>query len=417
MIREWIRREIRDYRELFGTPEQRADLTPPMFLQDPALSEYVGGGATQSGVRISEITALNLSTVWCAVNVIASAVSTLPLILYHRLPNGGKERAVSHPLYRLLHDAWNPRMVSSVARETLMAHVLIWGNFYCEIVRDDTGQVRSLWPIAPERVTPEVSTSGRLTYKVHRPTGGDLRFTEEEILHVPGLAHDGLVGMSVISRAREELGLATSARDWGARFFRNSAQPNGVFTFQGRLSAEALARLQADWQAAHQGTAQSHRVALLEGGMTWQPLSIPNRDAEFMALREFEVIEVARWFNVPVYKLHDMRHSAVRANIEHSAIEFVQGTVTPWLVKIEQTINATLLGGTGSLFVEHLVDGLLRGDQASRYQAYWTGHQGGWLSVNEIRTRENLNPIEGGDEYLTPLNMAPAGSMRPPTSG
>jgi HK97 family phage portal protein len=362
-------------------------------------------------VIVNEHTALNLSAVWAAVTVISGTVASLPLLLYKRLPNGGKERFVDHPVYRMLHDEPNPEMTSMVFRETLQAHVLLWGNAYAEIQRDQAGRPVALWPLSPQQVEPFRDKETRvLRYRVTNETGRQVIVDAERILHVPGLGFDGIVGYSVVRKARESLGLALATETFGATFFGNGAWPGLVAQHPGKLSDPAAKRLKDSLNEALQGPTRAHNLIVTEEGIKVEKMGIPPDDAQFLETRKFQIVEIARWFNLPPHKLRDLER-ATFSNIEHQGIDFVVD-LRLWFVRWEQELNRKLIRPLERKiqFVEHLVDGLLRGDSASRVAIYASGRQWGWLSADDIRERENLNPLPDGQGqiYLIPQNMIPA---------
>ena len=383
---------------------------PGLPLRDPVLVKYFGGGPTASGVPVTEWTALNFSSWWGAVQIISNAVAALPLFLYRRMPNGGKERFTGHPVYRLLHDEFNPQMTSVKARQAMQAHVLTWGNAYAEIVFNEANQVAQLRPITPDRVTPDLNASGDVIYRVVQPSGREVILAAERVLHIQGLGFDGLVGYSVVRKARETIGLGLTAEAYGAQFFGNGAVSSLVATHPKTLNDSARANLKASITDAV-GGAKKHSVLVLEEGMTVEKTSIPPDDAQFLLTRHFQASEVCKWFNLPPHKLAELER-ATFSNIEFSAIEFLTDCLRPWLVTWEQELNRKVIRPLERTqqFTEHLVDGLLRGDQASRYAAYAVGRQWGWLSADDVRERENMNPLGDGSGqlYLVPMNMAPA---------
>lgn len=379
----------------------------------PAWVEKLGGWDTATGMEVSPSTSLQVMAVYAAVRILAETVASLPLIVYRRR-SGGKERATDHYLHDLLHDAPNPEMTSFEFRETLMGHVVTWGNAYAEIVFDRGGRVRELWPLRPDRMTVE-RKNGRLLYqyrlsKPDRQGRMVVPLSQEQVFHLRGLGFDGVMGYSPIHLARQAVGLAMAAEEFGARFFGNDARPGVVLQHPGKLSDEAHKRLLASWESRHGGLDKSHRVAILEEGLKVEQIGIPPEDAQFLETRRFQVVEIARLFRIPPHMLADLER-ATFSNIEHQSLEFVIHTIRPWLVRWEQQIARSLLTATErkTYFAEFLVDGLLRGDIESRYRAYATARQWGWLSANDVRRLENMNPIEGGDTYLVPLNMVPAG--------
>ena len=372
-------------------------------LKDPRLNELFGGSSTDSGVTVTPDTALTYSAVYAAVRVIAEAVSSLPLNLHERNPGGGKSKASAHPLYHILHDSPNPEMTSLQWREASMAHLLLHGNCYTEIVRDLDGNCVELWPIDPTIVRPNRTEQGELYYDLNR---GKNFITAANMLHISGLSFDGISGMSPIALARQSLGLSMAIEQFGAGYFGRGARPGGVLTFPGQLSPEARQNLRRSFEELHAGGANSHRVALLEAGLKWEAIGVPPDDSQFLQSREFQIVEVCRWFNVPPHKLKDLNKTSYNS-LEQMNVEFVVDTLRPWLVRWEQQLNRKIIRPRerGAYFFEHNVEGILRGDQASRYQSYSVGRNWGWLSVNEIREKENMNPVEGGDVYMQPMNM------------
>lgn len=368
------------------------------------------GIETTAGVSVSETTSLQCSAVYACVRVLSETVASLPLITYRRLENGGKERATDHALYDVLHNQPNALMSSFEWRETMMAHLLLWGNAYSRIVDDASGRILELYPMRPDRV--QVSqAAGSLLY-TYTPTSGEtLVLPEDKVLHIRGLSTDGILGISPIAQARQAIGLAMATEEFGARFFGNGARPGGVLEHPGTLTDEAMARLQMSWEQSHNGNVNAHKVAILEEGMKYAPVGIPPEDAQFLETRKFQIEEIARIFRVPVHLIGDLDR-ATFSNIEQQSLEYVIYSVRPWLVRWEQAIQRSLMlsGERKTYFVEFLVDGLLRGDIMSRYQAYATAIQNGWMSRNEVRQLENLNPAEELDEFLVPMNMMAAGT-------
>lgn len=374
-------------------------------------------GRSASGVSVTEEQSMKNTAVFAAVRVLAETVASLPLILYERLPNGGKQRAVEHTLHRLLHDMPNPEMTAYNLRETLMGQLVLWGNCYAEIEYDAGGRIRYLWPLRADmmhQVTRDPATRRLIyVYELTEPAGKIVTLPMERVFHVRGLASDGRVGYSPIALARNAVGLALATEEYGSRLFANGAQPKVVLEHPGKLGEEAHKRLRESWESRHMGLENAHRTAILEEGMKIETIGMPPEDAQFLQTRKFQVNEIARLFRVPPHLLMDLERSTF-SNIEHQGIEFVTHSLRPWLVNWEQEIYRSLLLERERVkyFAEHLVDGLLRGDISSRYQAYATARQNGWLSANDIRRIENMNPVSGGDAYLVPLNMVEAGGTR-----
>jgi HK97 family phage portal protein len=371
---------------------------------------------TATGLAVSPETALQMTAVLACVRVLSETIASLPLVLYHRLERG-KERAIDHYLYPILHDQANPEMTSFEFREVSMSHVATWGNSYAEIELDGAGRVGALWPLRPDRMSVgRVGTGSQseLVYKYQLPqsVGGQPKVLRSyQVLHIRGLSPDGIVGYSLIHLARQAVGLGLALEEFGARYFGNGADPGTVLQHPGTLSDDAWKHLHESWDESHQGLERSHRFAILEEGMTIDKIGIPPEDSQFIESRKFQLAEVARIFRVPPHLIGDLTN-ATFSNIEHQGIEFVVHTIRPWCVRWEQRIHKALLAPeeAKAFYPEFLVDGLLRGDMAARYASYSVGRNGGWLSANDIRELENQNPIEGGDEYLIPLNMIPADS-------
>lgn len=368
------------------------------------------GGIAATGENVNEATAITVAAVYACVRILAEDVSSLPLHVYKRLAPRGKERATNHPVYALLHTRPNPEISAMAFRETMQAHVSLYGNAYAEIERNKAGKPMWLWPIAPNRVTPFRVSAGKIAYQID-VDADKVTIGADDMLHVPGLSFDGLQGYSPITVAREAIGLASAAAKYGAKFFGNGAAPGGVLTLDKALSPEAKKRLKASWDEAHRGLNNSQRVAVLEEGMKWQSIGISPDDAQFLETRKFQVTEIARIFRVPPHMLADLER-ATFSNIEQQSLEYLTRTLRPWLVRWEQALNWSLFSESerSEFFAEHNVDGLLRGDITSRFNAYSIARNSGWMSVNEIRELENLNPLEDkiGDVYLAPLNMIPA---------
>jgi HK97 family phage portal protein len=369
-----------------------------------------GGNQTYTGKQIDETTAMNYTAVFACIRVLAETLASLPLFLYKRLNPKGKEKATYHPLYRLLHTAPNPEMPSMIFREVMMVHLSAWGNFYGSLAFDGTGRVAQIWPLRPDKMTVHRNGDRGLKYKYTLPSGVPKTIDRRFILHIPAMGFDGVRGYSPITKAREAIGLGMATEEFGSRFFGNGARPGSVLEHPGTLSDKAQTNLRNSWEATHGGLSNSHKVAILEEGMTLKEIGIPPEDAQFLETRKFQLNEIARIFRVPPHKIGDLER-ATFSNVEQQSIDFTTDSITPWATRIEQCIGFKLLTEEeqAQYFVEHAIQGLLRGDIHSRYAAYAVGRQWGWLSANDIRELENQNPIDdGGDLYLTPMNMVPS---------
>ena len=378
---------------------------------------YFGG--TTSGKAVTERSAMQMTAVYSCVRILAEAVAGLPLHLYRYKEDGGKEKALDHPLYLLLHDEPNPEMSSFVFRETLMTHLLLWGNAYAQIIRNGKGEVIALYPLMSDRMTVDRDRDGKLYYEYtvstdDAPTvkGTVVRLKPSDVLHIPGLGFDGLVGYSPIAMAKNAIGMAIACEEYGAKFFANGAAPGGVLEHPGTIKDPG--RVRESWQSTFGGSGNANKIAVLEEGMKYTPIGISPEQAQFLETRKFQINEIARIFRVPPHMVGDLEKSSF-SNIEQQSLEFVKYTLEPWLVRWEQSIQRTLLSPEEKkcYFAKFNVEGLLRGDYASRMTGYATARQNGWMSANDIRELENMDRIpaeEGGDLYLINGNMLPLGN-------
>ncbi|KAF1690197.1 phage portal protein [Pseudoxanthomonas taiwanensis] len=369
---------------------------------DPSWAALIDRGAlSASGAFVDSKTAESIATVHAAVNLIAGTVASLPLHLYQRGENGDRVRASDHPLYRVLHDAPNERQTALEFREQLTAHCLLWGNAYAEIHRDAAGTVTALTPIHPRDVTIVKLPSGRLRYDVSE--GGELRrLLADEVLHLRDRSDDGLVGKSRITTAREMLGGILAQQEHGNRTFANGAKLSGVLKTPHVLDKGSAERISESWRQQFGGAANSGKVAVLEHGLEFQPLSMSNEDAQWLAARQFSVEEVARLFNVPPVLLGDLRHANFSNSVEMMR-HFVTVTLRPWLARWEQALERALMGpiARNRYFIEFSAEGLLRGDAKHRAEFYKSGIEAGWLLRSEARRLENLPTVEGIDDGPT----------------
>ena len=362
-------------------------------------------GSTSSGKVVNERTAIQTTAVYACVRVLSEAIAALPLQTY-RYTSNGKEKAVDHNLYHLLHNEPNPEMTSFVFRETLMGHLLLWGNAYAQIIRDGRGKVIALYPLMPDKMTVDRNEKGDLIY-IYLKDGMNYVLKSEEVLHIPGLGFDGLVGYSPIAMAKNAIGMAIATEEYGAKFFSNGANPGGVLEHPGVVKDPA--RIRESWNSVYQGTGNAHKVAVLEEGMKFQSIGIPPEQAQFLETRKFQINEIARIYRVPPHMIGDLEKSSF-SNIEQQSLEFVMYTLDPWVVRWEQAIIRSLISPTEKkeYFVKFNVNGLLRGDYQSRMSGYAVGRQNGWLSADDIRELEDMNKLpigSGGDKYLVNGNM------------
>ena len=367
-------------------------------------------GRTTSGKPVNERTAMQTTAVYACVRILAEAVASLPLHVYEYQDDGGKKLVHDHPLYYLLHDEPNPEMTSFVFRETLMSHLLIWGNAYAQIIRDGTGRVLGLYPLLPDKMDVQRDDRGNIYYVYSRNSDenpmfkeyGDIRLKAEDVLHIPGLGFDGLIGYSPIAMAKNAVGMTLACEEYGASFFANGANPGGVLEHPGVLKDPSKVR--ESWNSVYRGVSNAHKIAVLEEGMKYQQIGIPPEEAQFLETRKFQINEIARLYRIPPHMVGDLDKSSF-SNIEQQSLEFVKYTLDPWVIRWEQSLQRSLLlpGEKGKYFIKLNVDGLLRGDYQSRMNGYAVGRQNGWFSANDIREMENMNPIpdeEGGNLYL-----------------
>ena len=377
-------------------------------------SFYMGGSS--AGKNVNERSAMQMTAVYSCVRILAEAVAGLPLHLYRYKEDGGKERAIDNNLYHLLHDEPNKEMSSFIFRETLMTHLLLWGNAYAQIIRNGKGEVVALYPLMPNKMQVDRDENGELYYIYTRSSeeaktmeGATVYLTPRDVLHIPGLGFDGLVGYSPIAMAKNAIGLAIATEEYGATFFANGAAPSGVLEHPGTIKDPS--RLRENWNSTFGGSANSGKVAVLEEGMKYTPISISPEQAQFLETRKFQIDEIARIFRVPPHMVGDLEKSSF-SNIEQQSLEFVKYTLDPWVIRWEQSLSRALLSEDEKrkYFFKFNLEGLLRGDYESRMSGYATARQNGWMSANDIRELENLDKIpaeDGGDLYLINGNMLP----------
>lgn len=390
--------------------------------RDKPSNRTVGGGytffmgGTSYGKAVTERSAMQMTAVYSCVCILAEAVAGLPLHVYRHNDQGGTEKAIDHPLYLLLHDEPNPEMSLFVFRETLMTHLLLWGNAYAQIIRNGKGEVVALYPLMPNKMSVDRDANGQLYYTYTRSTdeaptmqGMTVTLKPSDVLHIPGLGFDGLVGYSPIAMAKNAIGMAIASEEYGAKFFANGAAPGGVLEYPGTIKDPQ--RVRDSWQSTFGGSGNANKIAVLEEGMKYTPIAISPEQAQFLETRKFQINEIARIFRVPPHMVGDLEKSSF-SNIEQQSLEFVKYTLDPWVVRWEQSIMRSLLSDSEKKehFVKFNLEGPLRGDYVSRMNGYAIGRQNGWVSANDIRELENLDRIpaeEGGDLYLINGNMLP----------
>jgi len=437
-----LQREAEASQYLLRARERRSSLENPQSpLSFPAewLLDIFNGGRTDSGIRVSELTALQVATVFACVNLISSTIGALPLQVFERLITGeqkrlGKRVAVDHDLHDVLHDEPNPEMTSITFRRTLQLHMLLWGNGYAEVQRDGANRIVALWPRNPARCRPYRTAKGLLVYRttegihelVANPEDPDVAMTNdqpertifaEDMLHMPGLTLDGRLGSSTIWLSRQVVGLALAAEKYGSKFFANGARPGGVLQVPNALKDVAREQLKRSWAEA-QGGENMHRVAVLEQGVQWKETGGKNNEAQFLETRQFQKSEICSIFAVPPHMIGDTEKTN-RANTEQIGVEFVNYTLAPWLESWQQELKRKLFPKIGRnasrFFAQFDTRGLKMPDANSRKEFYSAGRQWTFLSPNDIREIEHLNQIDEpwADEYLIPINMGTAGAPPP----
>lgn len=391
-----------------GLLEQRSDESMAGLITRNSLNSI----STNSGVSVTPDNSLQLTAVSACVRVLSETLAMLPLHIFKNISGGnGREKAINHYLYPLLASKPNPEMSSFDFRDTLCGHMAQWGNAFSYIDYDKlTGNIKGLWPLMPDTTTVWREANTRKVWyaiQMHASMGGGYEWhPADEIWHLRIFSKDGLTGRSFIRTHKEALGISMATEAFGAKFFGNGSRPGIVLQYPGKFTDEvALENIRESWINQHEGIENAHRVAILEEGMELKEVGIHPDEAQFLETRRFQAEEIARIFRVPPHMI-GILDKATFSNIEQQSIEFVTRTMMPWIVNWEQSIVNNLLTPTEArvYYPKFILDSLLRGDTLSRYQAYGLGRNGGWLSANDIRALEDMNPIDGGDKYLAPLN-------------
>ncbi len=371
--------------------------------------DLLGATPASSGAYVGESEVLTLSSVLACIRVLSFTMAMLPLPLYEKQNNGGKRKATNHPLYYLIHDSPNNYQTAFEYRQQMMTNLLLHGNHYSLIIRDNfSGEVQALLPFAyPSRMESQLFVN-EVRYRYQLENGEPVTLGQNDVLHIKGLSTNGLLGLNLIEKAREPLGLALALQEFAARFFGNGANIGGVLEHPGNLSKEAAERLRTSWTKTYQGISKSHKVAILEEGMKFAKMGASPEEAQALESRKFQTLEVSRIFGVPPHMIGDLER-ATFSNIEHQGIEFTTYCIQPWATLIEQRISKQLLsaGERRFYFAQFSLEALMRGDYKSRQEGLHIQRNDGVISANEWRAMENLNPIDGeeGDAYLVNGNM------------
>lgn len=383
-----------DVRSAFHVSQQ----PPGWVVKGWGEESYAGENVTVEG-------ALSVGSVLAAFTILMEDTASLPLITYRRLKRG-KERDPNSPYYVLLHDSPNPEHTSIVYREFIMGHLLGWGNHFSQKIWDRKGTLRELWPLRPDRMKVE-RKNGQRVYTYTQADGSPRTFRQEEIWHIPAFGFDGLVGYSRITLARHAIGLSIAAEKFGSKFFNNGATPGFIYKHPGELSDKAYEHLDKSLQS-RAGTENAHKPMILEEGMGIEKLGLPPDDAQFIETRRFQLGEIARMFRVPPHLIGDVeRTTSWGTGIEQQELGYLSHTLRPWLKRIEQGAWKDLLleSERRETVIEHLVEDFLRTDINTRMNAYVQAITNGIMTRNEARERDNMNPVDGLDRMLIPLNM------------
>lgn len=394
-----------------GNPDLAANYA---FSNTTELIEALSATPTASGMLVTPYTAQQSAAVFACVRLLSETIAALPK---HITKTDGDQRlmATEHPLYDLLHRSPNPEMTSYSFFELLMRHLLLRGNFYAQIVTDErTGKIEELWPLHPDYVLVRRDVNTReILYDV-MTVAGKVTLSAGKVLHIKSFSENGLVGLSIIQMMRQSIGKAISADEFGARFFKNNAKPGGYWTIPPGQSDEDIKKWKESLLAILGGLYNAHKAAVVEDGYKFNEVSINQRDSQFLETIQAGITDIARGFRIQPHKIGDLTRST-NNNIESQNIDFVNDTLMPWIVRIKQELKRALLPSF-ELKIYHIefdLEHLLLGMMKDRYTCYNMAIQGGWMTRNEARRKENMNPLEGLDEPMAPLNMAQIGDKDP----
>lgn len=385
------------------SPEQLSQVLREKGLSLETLAKLEGMTITsEAGVNVTPDSAMQTSAVYAAVRVLSESVASLPFLVYQRLNSGGKERAPRHHNYSILHDRPNSWQTAFEFWEMITAMLCLRGNAYLFKVKTNDGKTRELLPLKVDAVTVEQQPDWSIRYHVANGNSREIgTFTANKILHIRGLSLDGIVGISPIAYHRDAIGLAIEAENYGSRYFRNSANPSGVLEHPRTIGDEAQERLRNHWKKTYGGK-NTGGVAILEEGMQYRPITMNNEDSQFIETRQFQIEEIARIFRVPAVLLQHADKTSTYASSEQFFLSFTKYTLLPWLRRIEAAINRDLFSATSNCYAEFLIDALERADAKTRSEFYASALQNEWMTRNEVRERENMNRIDGGDEFRNP---------------
>ncbi len=405
---------------LFNGFQKRANPfeNPAIPLTDAGLLDFFGGTPTDAGVYVSEETSLSFLTVYRCVSLLSSLVAGLPLKVYRY---SDKSEVLVRALQR---PAQSTGTTPYELMETIMGHLLLWGNAYVHKVRNGAGAIAELRPIHPSRVRTQITApdadadvAATKIFLIADKNGAEHPFTNRDIMHIPGLSFDGIEGLSPIGYMRRAIGIGQAADKLASRFYANGTQTSGILTTDRILQQDQADMLKARWREKVAGINNAHDAVVLDAGTKFTPLTMPPDEAQFLQTRRWQTIEIARAFGIPPHLVGDVEKSTSwGTGIEQQNIGFVAYTVSNWSKRLEARITNEVVEPQ-TQYAEFLMDGLLRSDTAARYASYATAIQWGWLTRNEARVKENLPPLDGLDTPLTPLNMAASALGEQPVAG
>lgn len=397
-----------------AAPQDERGIHPGTGEWLPPAAMGASAAATAAGVRVTISGALALSAVWACVQLLASEVAALPLVLYRKRSEGQRDRAIDHPLFPVLNRLPNPEMTRYDMVQTAMVHLCTWGNAYLRIIWDRRGQVAELWPLRPDWMEVRRAPNGALLYVYTEPGKAAVTYKAYQIMHIRGMGFDGVIGYSPLRMHMETVAVGLAAKRFGAGVYGNGAWPGGVLKFEGTLTAETKVALKSSWEQQHAGPGGFGSTAVLDKGWDYKPVSLPPQEARFIESQEWTVAEIARIYGVPPHLIQDLTH-ATFSNIEHQSLDFLSHSLRKWLVNWEQAVTRDLLlpDEQDTLYAEFLTAAAVSVDLTTQTANLKTGVETGMLSINEARRKQNMNDIPGGDVHLVPLNMAPLGSPRP----
>jgi HK97 family phage portal protein len=360
------------------------------------------GRVSGSGVSVDKNTALTFTAVWSAVRLLSESISILPVNVYEREKNGDKSLAEKNSVYNLVHNQPNYYMSSVAFFEKCMMDLCLSGNSFIQIIRNGGGSPESLLPLNTQDITVKVN-NGSIFYQSQ--TKNEI-YDDYDILHFKGISQDGIMGLDPVTQNSNAIAWGMALEEYGNKYFTNSAKLSGVLETDRALSEEAIERLKNSFSNTYNKLQNAQSTAILEEGLSFKTISISPEQSQFLASRVFSITEVARMFNIPTFMLQEHSKSSFN-NIESLSQSYVTYSLMPYIRRMESEMNRKLFktNERGKIFVEFNVNGLLRGNIKDRTEAYKTGINNGYLSINEVRRKENLNSVADGDDLYLPLNV------------